>query len=132
MNAVVNRDDRRAADGGRHGVVRRMKDIRSLAVEHPRDVKLFANGVVVRRFKHGPEIVAELGAYAEIPPMTEKDVLVVMIDTGEMPQQVSRIRADAEIVQFSGIDRDSHACIIPSWIVDAWRPRPGARLVVTR
>jgi hypothetical protein len=114
MNAVVNRDDRRAADGRRHDVMRRMKDIRSLSVEHPRDVKLLANGVVFRRFKHRPEILAELGAYAEIRLMTEKDVFVVAIDTGEMPQQVSGIGADAEIVQFPRIDCDSHACIIPS------------------
>jgi len=45
--------------------------------------------------------------------MAEKDVFVIVIDAGEMPQEVSRVRANAEIVEPPRIDRDSHIRIIP-------------------
>ena len=44
------------------------------------------------------EMIAELCAYAEIGLVTEEHVLVVAIDPRKVSQQITRIRADAEVV----------------------------------
>jgi hypothetical protein len=40
--------------------------------------------------------------------VAEEHVLVFLIDARQVPQQVPDVGADAEVVEFPGIDRDSH------------------------
>ena len=105
--------------------MRGVEDIRPLATQHPRHVNLFTDRVVRRRFEDRPEVRAELRGYAEVRLVAEEDVLAVAINPREMPQQVARIGADAEVVEFSCIDRDTHPGIIHSRLAfHAWRAMP--------
>ena len=108
MDAVVNRHDRAAAHGDRQHIMRRVIHVRLLAHQHPRHVNLFADGVVVRGFEDGAEVLAKCLGHAHVRLVAEQDVLVLPIDARQMPQEVPDVGADAEIVQFSGINGHSH------------------------
>ena len=88
--------------------MRRVVDVRSLPCEHVRNTDLLAQGVVRRRLPHSTEIVAKLGRNAHIGIPAEEDVFRVPIDPREVPQQISDVRADPEIMQLPYIDGHAH------------------------
>ena len=108
VDAVVDGHDRVAIDRGRQHVVGRVVEIRALTAQHPRHVDLFTNGVVRRRLEHGAEVRPELGRDAEVGFTAQQHVFGVVVDPREMAQQIADVRADAEVVEFARIDRDSH------------------------
>src|SRR6187549_352460 len=118
----MNRDDRPSTHRRRQDVMRRMKHVRLLAAQRPRHVNLLANRIVGRWFEDGPEVRAELIRYAEVGLLAEEDVLVVTIDPREVAEKVPDVGADAEIMELSGIDRDSHLPMIQAAPIAPSRP----------
>jgi len=112
MNAVVDRDDRTTANRRRQHVVRGMEDVGSLSAQHPRHMDLLADRVVGRRLEDGAEIRPELPPHAEVTFVTQQYVLGPTIETCQMPKQVLRVRADAEVVELASINRDAHQSMI--------------------
>ena len=44
----------------------------------------------------------------EVRLTAEQHELGVVVDARELPQQVTHVRPDAEVVQLAGVDRDPH------------------------
>ena len=70
---------------------------------------LLAERVVGGRLQHGPKIRPELGSDIEIGGGTEENVLRVVIDACQLPQQVPDVGADAEVMQLPRIDSHPHS-----------------------
>ena len=45
---------------------------------------------------------------ADVRCVAEQHVLVLVIDPREVPQEISNVGADPEVVEFSGVDADAH------------------------
>src|SRR5512132_2494237 len=112
MDAVVNRYDRSRPDQRRKHVVWRVKQRDSLPPERERDANLFVERVVGRGFRDGPKVFSERRQPLAVGRPAENHVLALMIESGELPQQVPDIRADAEVMQLAGIYADPHARMI--------------------
>ncbi len=88
--------------------MRRVKDVGPLARQHPRHVNLLAQRVVGRGFEHRPEVGPERRRNAEVALLAEQHVVGVVVEPGELAQQVADVGADAEVVQLARVDGDSH------------------------
>ena len=71
-------------------------------------MELLGNGVVRRWLQHGAEVLAKRAGDDHVRLVTEQHVLVLAVDARKMPQEVADVGADAEVVEFSGIDRNFH------------------------
>ena len=73
------------------------------------DVKLLADRVIRRRFEDAAEVGTELCRNRQIFFACQQHVLGIRVEPRELLQQVPDIGADAEVVQFSGIDGHAHS-----------------------
>jgi hypothetical protein len=73
---------------------------------------LFADRIRARPVDDGAEVPAQLVGGRAVPLLAEQDVLGLAIDPGQVAQQVPDVRADAEVTEFAGVDRDAHGAFI--------------------
>src|SRR5262249_5497883 len=112
VDAIVNRDYRSRPDQRRKHVMWRVKQRDPLTPERERDANLFVQRVVGRRLRDGPKVFSERRQRLAVGRPAENHVLGLTIESGELPQQVPDIGADAEIMQLAGIYADPHARMI--------------------
>src|ERR1700730_4997188 len=89
VNAVVNGDhcgSRR--ERGKH-VVRRVKQIDTLAPDGEWNGDLLGNGVMSGAFNHGTEIRSQLAGYRGILLIAEENVLGRAIDPGKAAEEIA-------------------------------------------
>ena len=80
-----------------------------LAAQGQRNRELFAHRVRIGVVRHRAKVRAERRGDWTIPFLAEQDVFGVVIDPRQDAQHVADIRADAEVVELSGVYRNAHA-----------------------
>src|SRR5262245_26889740 len=88
--------------------MRGVKEGHPLTLQRQWDPKLLGHGVIASCFEYGAEILSQRLNLRSIFRTTEQDEFRVVIQTRKLSQQVTNVRADAEIVQFSRVDADAH------------------------
>src|SRR6187551_2279079 len=86
-----------------------MEHIGPFTQQYPRDMNLLAQRVVGRRLEDGAEVRPERRRDSEVGLRAQEDVLALLVEPRQVPQQVADVRADAEVVELPRIDRDSHS-----------------------
>jgi hypothetical protein len=80
-----------------------------LAFHGQGDLQLLRDRIVAGRLRHRPEVLSDLCQRLAILWAAEDDELGLAVDARQMPEQVPDVRADAEVVQLSGVYADPHA-----------------------
>ena len=92
----------------------RVKQVHLFPAQIQRNVDLLANGVRASTLWHGPEVLAELLQAVGIGRLAEQHEFRRPIDSREMPQQVSDVRADPVVTKLPRVYGDAHAAEIVS------------------
>ena len=108
VDAVVNGHHRAAVDQRRQHVVRLVEQVDALACQRHRQADLLGDRVGTRRFGDRAEIRADLPDRRAVLLAAQQHVLRLGVDPGQLEHQVPDVGADAEVVEFSGVDGDAH------------------------
>ncbi len=79
------------------------------AHERPGHRELLADRIRFRGVDLDAKVVAEREAQLAIAATADQDVFRLAVETRQLAENVADVGADAEIVQFPGINRDAHA-----------------------
>ena len=108
MDAVVDRHNRAAGSEGRQHVVGRMEQIGLCARHAQGNRQLLGNGVVRGSVRQRSKIRTERFEPLAVGAPAHQDILALPVEPGEPFQEIAYVGADAEIMQFSDVNGDSH------------------------
>src|SRR5882724_8801324 len=90
----------------------RMEERHALALERERDGDLLGNRVRLGVFGERPEILAECRQPVAIGWSAQHDEFALVVEAGELPQEIADVGPDAEIMQPAGVDPYAHGVMI--------------------
>jgi hypothetical protein len=105
-----------------------MHQIASEAPDDGPKIQMALDCVVRLEQRHHPEVCRYITDLCGSLGCTDEEVLVRLIDSGESPDDISSVCANAEFSSSPDIDRNFHETIVPT--LDGWRRKaspPGMR-----